>query len=299
MGFKKNILYPMGLALTLSLVSSGGNVNVPKTIESKIENPSDYLLQREKTIIPIPELLSLYTDCNQKIYEPKTATYRTRTLQEIEGGVKIRKGLEELWTSFYNEQIGVNKSLSSIVDTTSEWYDPLDGVGWFTNSFNFPRPRKGGRIERHGAIDLFAPVGTKIFSPVNGLVIGSADDWKGYWDRKRGLQYSQGGLGGLSGNGIWIFNPVDTSYHFMIHFNDVYVSTGNVVLKGNLVGTVGRTGNASSPWSTTHLHYAWKKTGKGCGTEDVLIAQNPHENLTGVRELILAQVTNKQQTNTD
>jgi len=56
--------------------------------------------------------------------------------------------------------------------------------------------------------------------------------------------------------------------------NKVFVEAGDILYGGQLIGTVGRTGNAISPYSKTHLHIAFKMPGNACGTEGTLESTN-------------------------
>jgi murein DD-endopeptidase MepM/ murein hydrolase activator NlpD len=134
---------------------------------------------------------------------------------------------------------------------------------------------------------MFAPIGTFVYSPIDGVVLDSRDDWKGYWERKKGLVYEGGGFGMLSGNGVLLFQPSDTTYFFIIHMKDVFVKPGDLVYKGRVVGSVGKTGNASSPYTKPHIHISVKKTGVGCGVDGVLVSENPYSNLKYARENML------------
>ena len=231
------------------------------------------LVQREEITLPVSEVMKLYFDCDQRFYNSGRFRY-IRTGEELENTVKKRRDLEEKLTRYYNEQIALSQTTFHPIDTTIARHDPLNGIGWFENSFNNPRPRTRTRIERHKAIDIFAPLNSLIYSPVNGIVVSSADDWTGEWDRKKGFQYKSGGLGELSGNGILLFSPSDKSYYFLIHMNKVFVEAGDILYGGQLIGTVGRTGNAISPYSKTHLHIAFKMPGNACGTEGTLESTN-------------------------
>ncbi len=58
------------------------------------------------------------------------------------------------------------------------------------------------------------------------------------------------------GNYIWIYNPLSSRYYYYAHLNEVFIKVGQVVSKGERLGTVGRTGvKAYSKKSPTHLHF--------------------------------------------
>ncbi len=58
------------------------------------------------------------------------------------------------------------------------------------------------------------------------------------------------------GNYIRIFEPVKSRYYYYAHLNEIFVNVGQIVSKGDQLGTVGRTGVKAYPKSSpTHLHF--------------------------------------------
>ncbi len=58
------------------------------------------------------------------------------------------------------------------------------------------------------------------------------------------------------GNYIWIFEPIKSRYYYYAHLDEIFVRVGQVVSKGERLGTVGRTGAKAYPKrSPTHLHF--------------------------------------------
>jgi len=58
------------------------------------------------------------------------------------------------------------------------------------------------------------------------------------------------------GNYIWIFEPIKNRYYYYAHLNEIFIKVGQVVSRGERLGTVGRTGVKASPKkSPTHLHF--------------------------------------------
>jgi murein DD-endopeptidase MepM/ murein hydrolase activator NlpD len=59
------------------------------------------------------------------------------------------------------------------------------------------------------------------------------------------------------GNYIWIYEPIGSRYYYYAHLNEILVKVGQIVSKGERIGTIGRTGlNAYPKRSPTHLHFA-------------------------------------------
>jgi murein DD-endopeptidase MepM/ murein hydrolase activator NlpD len=58
------------------------------------------------------------------------------------------------------------------------------------------------------------------------------------------------------GNYIWAYEPTQKRYYYYAHLNAIYVKVGQIVSKGERLGTVGRTGAKAYPKrSPTHLHF--------------------------------------------
>jgi murein DD-endopeptidase MepM/ murein hydrolase activator NlpD len=58
------------------------------------------------------------------------------------------------------------------------------------------------------------------------------------------------------GNYIWIYEPIKSRYYYYAHLDQIFVKVGQIVSKGDRLGTVGRTGvKAYSKSSPTHLHF--------------------------------------------
>jgi murein DD-endopeptidase MepM/ murein hydrolase activator NlpD len=58
------------------------------------------------------------------------------------------------------------------------------------------------------------------------------------------------------GNYIWIYEPIKSRYYYYAHLNEIFVNVGQIISKGDRLGTVGRTGvQAYAKRSPTHLHF--------------------------------------------
>jgi murein DD-endopeptidase MepM/ murein hydrolase activator NlpD len=59
------------------------------------------------------------------------------------------------------------------------------------------------------------------------------------------------------GNYVWVYHPIKGRYFYYAHLKEIAVSVGQVVSRGDRLGTVGRTGlNAYLKRSPTHLHFS-------------------------------------------
>ena len=274
----------LGTALSLNLLTYPEITTVNPVTREAVEVSHDK--KAMASALSVEEMMLMYIDCDHKTYSQKGFQY-TKTAEEVSQGAVKRQNLENLLINYFNEE----KIKRGLPDDPEEIYDPLDGKGNFENGFNDFRYRLGKYKETHEGIDIFAKLGSEIFAPVSGVVVASSDDWTGHLERRKGFIYDGGGLSALSGNGVILFNPNDRSYYFLIHMKDVLVKTGDVVSRGTVLGTVGKTGNARN--TPPHLHEAWKKQGGSCGRNDVLVAQNPYPYLIAARRIFMANNQDK------
>lgn len=113
---------------------------------------------------------------------------------------------------------------------------PLDGVSRDQLRDSFDERRAGG-IRRHEAIDIMAPKGTPVRAVDDGRV----------------GKLFKSVAGGLT---IYLFDPAEMFTYYYAHL-DRYASglkEGQGVRRGELIGYVGSTGNASD--TAPHLHFA-------------------------------------------
>jgi murein DD-endopeptidase MepM/ murein hydrolase activator NlpD len=98
---------------------------------------------------------------------------------------------------------------------------------------SFGAPRDGGRRAHHG-VDIFAPRGTPVLAASDGVV----------WSV---------GTNRLGGNVVWIARPTRGERHYYAHLDQQLVRAGTFVHQGDVIGTVGNTGNARH--TPPHLHF--------------------------------------------
>ena len=109
---------------------------------------------------------------------------------------------------------------------------PVQGTCSFGDSFGFPR--SGGRS--HQGVDIIAPAGKLLYAAIDGTVTKVYADYPG----------------SLAGNGLRI-TSADGTYVFYAHMTGIAdgIAVGVPVTAGQIVGTVGSTGNSGTP----HLHF--------------------------------------------
>jgi len=109
--------------------------------------------------------------------------------------------------------------------------DEKPTYGKYTSFFG---ERRWGHI--HKGLDIANDIGTKIHATASGVVIYAG--WHGSYGRKIIIYH---------GPGLY-----DAKYSTVYaHLSKIYVKVGEEVTKGDIIGTMGNTGNSTGP----HLHY--------------------------------------------
>jgi len=103
-----------------------------------------------------------------------------------------------------------------------------------TSGFGSREAPKAGASTDHNGVDLFAPVNTPVFSPMDGIVE------KVYYNDLGGKQL--------------IIRNADGSRSGFAHLNDYGVAVGDKITKGQKVALSGNTGNSTGP----HLHFTFR-----------------------------------------
>lgn len=93
--------------------------------------------------------------------------------------------------------------------------------------------RDGGE-RKHEGLDIFAKKGTPVVAVSNGYVIEAGNTPRG-------------------GKTVWLRSANDEFYYYYAHLDKHLVQPGQMVKKGQHLGTVGNTGNAKL--TPPHLHF--------------------------------------------
>ena len=107
---------------------------------------------------------------------------------------------------------------------------PVEGI--VTGIYGTQRYYNGKKGNYHNGHDIAADTGTPIYSPSSGKVILVGDY---YYNGK-----------------FVMINHGNSLISIFLHMNDIHVSRGAIVEKGELIGTVGNTGLSTGP----HLHWS-------------------------------------------
>jgi len=118
---------------------------------------------------------------------------------------------------------------------------PVDGRDTGSIGSTFGAPREGGRREHHG-VDIFAPRHTPVLATSSARV-RRVTDWK------------------LGGHVVWLDDQERGVRLYFAHLQTQDVEEGMWVEPGDLIGTVGNSGNART--TPPHLHFGVYARGEG------------------------------------
>ena len=137
------------------------------------------------------------------------------------GGVPVVLGKKIRWSHF---------------EIQGQWQMPLKG--WITSPFGKRKSQMGTGEEFHPGIDIAQKVGTVVMAPSDGFVLqtGFASDYGRY---------------------VMLFHGMGLTSIYA-HLGKVDVRDGEMVHRGNIIGTVGLSGMTNGP----HLHFELRKFGK-------------------------------------
>ena len=149
--------------------------------------------------------------------------------------------------------------------------DPREGP---PDDYNHVRVNADGTVHRlHDGIDIYAAVGEPLVATFSGTVINPGTRWPP-WEADR------------YGNTVAIVSdePATNGYtSIYVHADRVWVQLGDHVTRGQVVGTVGRTGNAETQSVHSHLHFEiWAPfllDWSAVGEDQVVDAFNPYPSL--------------------
>ena len=116
---------------------------------------------------------------------------------------------------------------------------PVKGKNSRSISSFFGDPRDGGSRDHHG-VDIFAERHTPVLAPSNASV-------------------TRVGEGDVGGRYVWLYDSKRSMYLYFAHLETREVERGDQVRAGQLIGTVGNTGNARS--TPPHLHFGIYRNG--------------------------------------
>lgn len=139
------------------------------------------------------------------------------------------------WTERRKLETGRVKKARAVTMDTTDWLDGFmkPAQGRFSGYYGSQRILNGKPRSPHYGLDIAGPVGEPVYAPTGGTVRLAASDF-------------------LLEGGIVIIDHGYGVTSTLFHMNSVDVQEGNVVKKGEKIGTIGAKGRASGP------HVDWR-----------------------------------------
>ena len=212
------------------------------------EIPPIYMCEPILTVKTVEHVFGEFEIPFETVSEDDNTLYRGRTVIDVKGvcGTKyVDSYITKINGEVTEENIVKEDVLKEPVTQKQRvgTKEPPPSVG--TGSFVMPTSGKltspyGSRWGRkHAGIDVAAKTGTPIYAADNGIVTEA--------------QYKNNGYGNFiaidHGNGF---------ITYYAHCSEIKISKGDVVAKGDLIGTVGSTGRSTGP----HLHFEVRLEGE-------------------------------------
>ncbi|MEX2547700.1 MAG: M23 family metallopeptidase [Chloroflexota bacterium] len=125
----------------------------------------------------------------------------------------------------------------------NNWHDVRDGL---PDDYNHARLGKDGALVRlHDGIDIYAAHGEPLVAPFDGSVVAASSRWQPWEPDRYGRTV------------VIVSEELATEGYIALfaHVDRVWVEPGMQVTRGQVVGTVGRTGNADLESVRAHLHF--------------------------------------------
>lgn len=233
---------------------------VALTAANNIPNPHKV---REGTVIQVPDKAAAQVAVAKPISavaapppEDGSKTYEVKPGDTLSGIAKQfgttmadiveRNGLKSV-NSVLREGRTLKLAPTANVPPPQQPVCPVKGAGKFDFSNSYGSPRHGGR--KHAGNDIFAKRGTPVVASVDGVI--------------------RSVTGSLTGIGYYLDGDDGVTY-YGAHMNELKANDGQRVTQGDIIGTVGTTGNAHG--TPAHLHFE-VKPGNGASIDPYRLLQ--------------------------
>ncbi len=197
--------------LAIGPLSHGSSLDL--SVTSHLKPGSTYDSRRETASLPSQSDSPAFSS----ISEDSIVIYMDRLDKKSQ---LVRADIATLMERLYEKQ-DIMRSTPSI----------LPASGWISSHFGYRKYPFTGEISLHEGIDIAAFSGTPVYAPADGLVVFAG--------------YRQG-----YGKVIVIDHGYELATLYG-HLSDIMVSRWQKTKRGEVIGTIGNTGNSSGP----HLHY--------------------------------------------
>jgi murein DD-endopeptidase MepM/ murein hydrolase activator NlpD len=182
----------------------------------------------------------------------KLAASKTQNLEQLQNdqaalGAALEKAKEDLSSVLSGYQIALNG-----------WVFPVEPIFSFVDTFGAPRMTGTKYVHTHQGTDIFGAQGSPLHAVQRGVILKK-------------------GTGVLGGNKLWLKSAVDGTEYYYAHLDAFVegVENGTVVEAGQVIGFLGRTGNAIT--TPPHLHFE-------IHPENGSVVANPFPTLDAVRK---------------
>ena len=134
-----------------------------------------------------------------------------------------------------------NSNVSLVSNHVDKWVWPTISNYVLTGHYSY----------YHQALDIAGSNGSDIYAANSGVVTSV----------KSGCVVGNLSCNGRGGNYVVIKHNTNNYYTVYMHLKDIYVSEGQTVYSGQVIGTMGNTGNvipvptSYNPYAGTHLHF--------------------------------------------
>lgn len=174
-----------------------------------------------------------------KEYDSNIST-KEQAIQEYEADIQEQKEIiEALEAAIAAEKKKILEQQGSLMTYDGGQFKfPLASYTRLSDDYGMRMHPTLGVEKFHNGIDLAAPTGTAIYAAYDGKVVAAS--------------YSSS-----MGNYIMIDHG-DSLYTIYMHASKLYVSTGDIVVRGETIAAVGSTGRSTGP----HLHFGVRLNGE-------------------------------------
>ncbi|MBX2845573.1 MAG: M23 family metallopeptidase [Saprospiraceae bacterium] len=167
-----------------------------------------------------------------ELFELDDGGQRTRKAYSKEGQLEYEVTQSGHYKVLVAGEMGTISNYAFNMNTHPLYGFPLKGGKNSDIQSFWGAPRDGG-ARKHEGIDIFAPKGTDLVAVTDGTI-----------ERR---------TGGLGGKQIWLYDKARRIRIYYAHLDAQIAEDGAKVQKGEVVGTVGNTGNART--TPPHVHF--------------------------------------------